>query len=79
MGMKFKAPTGYPDKNIGLLAQDAPLPPPYERKTVDFSLYSLRCAEIDSAALLLKSKDAFAALAAEHDKIIVSELDTEME
>lgn len=47
--------------------QNAPLPPPYERKLDDFSPYSLRCAEIDQAALLVKDKNAFAALAAEQE------------
>lgn len=42
-------------------------PPPYERKLDDFSPYSLRCAEIDQAALLVKDKNAFAALAAEQE------------
>lgn len=41
------------------------VPPPYESKLADFSPYSRRCAEIDTAALLIKSKDAFAAIAAE--------------
>lgn len=45
--------------------QNAPLPPPYESKLLNFSPYSLRCAEIDQAALLVKDKNAFAALAAE--------------
>ena len=47
------------------MAQDAPVPPPYESKTVNFSPYSRRCAEIDRAALLVKEPEAFAALAAE--------------
>lgn len=45
--------------------QSAPVPPPYEGKQTDFSPYSLRCAEIDQAALLVKDPNAFAALAAE--------------
>lgn len=45
--------------------QDAPVPPPYESKLVNFSPYGLRCAEIDSAAQLIKDPEAFAALAAE--------------
>ena len=45
--------------------QDAPFPPPYKSGPCDFSPYSRRCAEIDSAALLVKDPEAFAALAAE--------------
>lgn len=45
--------------------QNAPLPPPYESKLLSFSPYSLRCAEIDQAAPLVKNKNDFAALAAE--------------
>ena len=60
---------GYLGKNsatsVRYYIQDAPLPLPYESKQTDFSPYSLRCAEIDQAALLVKDKNAFAALAAE--------------
>ncbi len=60
---------GFLGKNSGTSVnyyiQDAPIPPPYESKTVDFSPYSRRCAEINSATLLVKDPAAFAALAAE--------------
>lgn len=45
--------------------QNAPVPPPYESKSTSLSPYCLRCAEIDSAAQLIKDPEAFAALAAE--------------
>lgn len=45
--------------------QDAHVIPPYESKLVKFSPYCLRCDEIDRAALLIKDKNTFAALAAE--------------
>ena len=45
--------------------QNAPLPPPYESKLLNFSPYGLRCTEIDQAAPLVKNKNDFAALAAE--------------
>lgn len=44
---------------------DAPVTPPYEGKAGDISPYGLRCAEIDRAALLVTTKNGFAALAAE--------------
>lgn len=45
--------------------QAAPLPPPYESKMTNLSPYSRRCAEIDSAALLISSKNDFTTLASE--------------
>lgn len=41
-----------------------PLPPPYEGEP-SFSLYGLRCMEIDAAALLIRDPDAFAEAASE--------------
>ena len=60
---------GFLGKNSGTpvcyYIKDATVPPPYEANPADFSPYSWRCAEIDSAALLVKDPEAFAALAAE--------------
>ena len=60
---------GFLGKNSGTpvryYIQNAPLPLPYKSGPGDFSPYSLRCTEIDSAALLVKNPEAFAALAAE--------------
>ena len=67
---------GFLGKNSGTpvryYVKDAPIPPPYESRWTSLSPYCLRCAEIDSAALLIKDPAAFAALAAEPE---VSALD----
>ena len=60
---------GFLGKNSGTQVryyiQDAPIPSPYESKAASLSPFCRRCNEIDSAALLIKDPEAFAALAAE--------------
>ncbi len=45
--------------------KEAPLPPPSPERESSLSPYSLRCAEIDEVALLLRDPEAFASAAAE--------------